>query len=324
MLKVSVIVPIYRVESFIEHCIRSLMEQTLQEVEFILVNDCSPDKSIAIVKKVTEYYPHRLIKVISHEVNKGLPAARNTGLDAAKGEYVFHCDSDDFVEPDMLETLYHEAKSKNADIVWCDWFLSFEKSERYMKQPCYGSAMEALKGILSGAMKYNVWNKLIRRELYTANLISFPAGYGMGEDMTVIKLFACARTVAYLPKAFYHYVKWNNNAFSVTYSERHLIELKWNVQDVLCFLTARYGDKLKIEMEFFKLEVKFPFLISDDSKKYDLWNDWYPESNAYIRQNKHTNVRRRYLQLWAASRHYWLLRLYCKLIHEFIYGIIFR
>lgn len=324
MIKVSVIVPVYKVESFIGRCMRSLMEQTLQDVEFIVVDDCSPDNSISIAKQVAGDYPDRLVTFIVHEVNMGLPAARNTGLAVAKGEYVFHCDSDDFVETDMLEDLYEKAKSENADIVWCDWFLSFEKNERYMKQPHYDSTMGALKGMLSGVMKYNVWNKLVRRELYTFNAISFPAGYGMGEDMTMIKLFACAKTVAYLPKAFYHYVKLNALAFSNTYSDKHLVELRHNVQDTLCFLEARYGDRLRTEMEFFKLDVKYPFLISDDSRRHELWKSWYPEANVYISRNKNVSVRRRILQQLAANGQYWLISFYYKFVHKFIYGLIFR
>lgn len=323
-MKVSVIIPVYNVEPFVERCIRSLLEQTLQEIELIVVDDCSPDNSVAIIQRIVEEYPHRLVKFVVHETNKGLPAARNTGLQIATGEYIFHCDSDDFVEPDMLKTLYDAAREKDADIVWCDWFLSFEKNERYMKQPQYASSMEALKGMLSGVMKYNVWNKLIRRKLYTDYAVSFPAGYGMGEDMTVIKLFAYAQTVAYVPKAFYHYVKLNTTAFSNTYSEKHLVELKHNVQDVLYFLTDRYGEALKIEMAFFKLDVKFPFLISDDKKRYDLWTTWYPEANSYIMQHKNVGVRRWLLQLLAAKGQFGLIRFYYRFVHKFVYGIIFR
>lgn len=323
-MKVSVIIPVYGVEAFIERCMRSLLEQTQQEVEFIVVDDCSPDKSIAIARKVVSEYPNRSVRFISHDANKGLPAARNTGLEVATGEYVFHCDSDDWVEPDMLETLYRAAEEAKADIVWCDWFLSFEKNERYMVQPQYATPTDALKGMLSGTMKYNVWNKLVKRELYTANAISFPSGYGMGEDMTVIKLFACAQTVTYIPKAFYHYVKLNASAFSNTYSEKHLMELRHNVEDIQCFLTDRYGEMLKAEMQFFKLDVKFPFLISDDKKKYDLWKTWYPEANSYILQNKNIGMRRRVLQLLAAHGQYWMIRLYYRVVHKFVYGVIFR
>ena len=128
-MKISVIVPVYSVEEFIERCVRSLFQQTYKEVEYIFVNDHTPDRSMEIIKNCIAEYPHLKTVLLEHSVNKGLPAARNTGLSVATGKYVFHCDSDDFVEPDMLEKLYQRAEETNADIVWCDCFLSFEKNE---------------------------------------------------------------------------------------------------------------------------------------------------------------------------------------------------
>ena len=128
--KVSVIIPIYKVEKFIERCVHSLMGQTLQEVEYIFVDDATPDKSIEVLKKCLTLYPNRKAVVLHHSQNQGLPAARNTGLVAATGEYIYHCDSDDFVEVNMLEKLYQKAKETEAEMVWCDWCLSFEKNER--------------------------------------------------------------------------------------------------------------------------------------------------------------------------------------------------
>lgn len=326
MIKVSVVVPVYKVEAFIGRCIRSLMEQTLQETEFILVDDGTPDNSISVAQKVIKDYPERQgqIRIIRHNANKGLPAARNSGLSMASGEYVFHCDSDDFVEPEMLEHLYQAAKDEDADIVWCDWLLAFGQNERYMKQPPYATSVEALKGMLGGAMKYNVWNKLVRRRLYADNRILFPAGYGMGEDMTMIRLFACAQKVAYVPGGYYHYVRLNSDAFSNTYSERHLKELRHNTDETLAFLKSKYGDTLAQEMEFFKLDVKYPFLITDDKRKYELWETWYPEANKYIRLNRHVSARRRMLQLLASKKQFRLVGLYYKLVHKFIYGIVYR
>lgn len=268
-MKISVIVPIYKVEPFIARCAKSLMEQTLTDVEYIFVDDASPDGSIAMLLKVLADYPKRSnhVKILTHTENKGLPAARNTGLAVAQGEYIFHCDSDDFVEPDMLDQLYRKATDIDADIVWCDWWLSFAKNERYMKQPEFHTPIDALKGMLSGVMKFNVWNKLIRRSLYVENKIEFPAGYGMGEDMTIMRLFARASKVAYLPKAFYHYVQLNTGAFSKTYSNRHLEELQYNVSLLLNDLQGMFGEQLKKEMAFFQLDVKFPFLITDDFSK---------------------------------------------------------
>ena len=240
-IKVSIIIPIYNVSRFIERCTESLMQQTLHEVEYIFVNDATPDSSIQILEEVVAHYPERKeqVRIIHHDTNKGLPAARNTGLSLATGEYIFHCDSDDYVEPTMLEDLYNATKANGADYVWCDWFLSYDNNERYMPQPSYNSPDDALRGMLDGAMKYNVWNKLVRRSLYVDNKILFPAGHGMGEDMTMMMLFAKAHRVAYVPCAYYHYIKLNTGAFSQTYSDKHLIELKYNVRRIVYLSSIR-------------------------------------------------------------------------------------
>ena len=326
MCKVSVIVPVYKVARFIERCARSLFEQTLQDIEFIFVDDATPDASISIMQTVLAEYPNRIeqVKLITHECNKGLPAARNTGLRIALGEYVFHCDSDDFVETDMLEKLYNTAKDEKVDIVWCDWFLSFEKNERYMKQPQYLSAMEALKGMLTGAMKYNVWNKLVKRDLYQKHQIKFPDGYGMGEDMTMIMLFAYAGKIKYIPQAFYHYVKLNGNAFSQTYSEHHLVELKYNTQRIVEFIQKEFVHTLDKELSFFKLDVKFPFLVAGSKAKYRLWKEWYTEANSYILQNVNVSLRSRLLQWFAWKNQYWVVWIYTHVILKVVYGIIYK
>lgn len=323
-MKVSVIVPIYKVEKFIERCVCSLMEQTLQEVEYIFVDDATPDKSIEVLKKCLALYSNRKVVVLHHSQNQGLPAARNTGLAAATGEYIFHCDSDDFVEADMLEKLYQKAKETKADMVWCDWYLSFEKSERYMKQPEYTSAKEALKGVLCGAMKYNVWNKLVKRSLYTDNQILFPVGHGMGEDMTMIRLFACAQKVAYVPQAFYHYVKQNGEAFTNTFSKRHLRDIKYNVDETASFLQSKVGSELNSYLSWFKLNVKYPFIISDQWDMYQLWSEWYPEANDFIGRNPYASLRSKVLQYAALGKQYWVLWLHYKLVYKFIYGILYR
>lgn len=326
MIKVSVIIPIYNVERFIIRCVTSLLEQTLQEVEFIFVDDATPDKSIHLLQEVLGHYPGRKeqVKLIRHEINQGLPTARNSGLAVASGEYIFHCDSDDFVDPEMLEQLYQTAKEYDVDIVWCDWWLSFEKNERYMKQPMYATPMDALKGMLSGTMKFNVWNKLVRRRLYEEHQILFPSGYGMGEDMTMIRLFARARKVAYLPKAFYHYVQQNSGAFCKTSSSRHLEDVRHNVAVVLNDIQQLFGNQLEQELAFFQLSVKFPFLISDDPEKYALWQSWYPEANRYIMRNIQLSLRSRCLQ-WLAWKHqFWAVWLYYTCVHRLVYGVIYR
>ena len=262
---ISVIVPVYGVEKFVEHCAVSLMEQTLDGVEFIFVDDCTPDNSIDIIRDVISRYPDRDARIVSHSENRGLPSARNTGLGLAAGKYVFHCDGDDWIEPNMLEKMYAVAENANADIVYCDFYLSYEKNERYMSNPCLESREELLRqGFLSGAMKYNVWNKLVRRSLYTDNGIHFPDGHSMGEDMTMIRLTACAERVKYLPEALYHYVQTNSSAFSKTQSRKQLDDIQYNVDTTVSFLREKYGDNIEDDIRNFKLSIKFPFLISDN------------------------------------------------------------
>lgn len=323
---VSAIIPVYNVGKFIERCVRSLMEQTIDNVEYIFVDDASPDNSIQILQKVLADYPNRRdnVRILTHAENKGLPAARNTGLAVAQGKYIFHCDSDDFIEPDMLEQLYGKAIECDADIVWCDWYLTFENSERYMTQPAYDTPLEALKAMLSGVMKYNVWNKLVRRSIYVENKIEFPAGYGMGEDMTIMLLFAYAERISYLPHAFYHYVKLNTNAFSQTYSKRHLQELQHNVATITDKLETLFGNTLEQEISFLKLEAKFPFLFSNDRKKRKLWQEWYPEANRFILQNHNISMRSRLIQWCAWKNLNFIVSIYRWLLNRIVYGIIYN
>ena len=325
-MKVSVIIPVYKVEQFIERCAKTLFEQTLADVEYIFVDDASPDKSIEVLQSCIEEYPDKkdYIHIVRHSENKGLPAARNTGLKIASGDYVFHCDSDDYVELDMLERMYATAIDNDADIVWSDFYLSFETNERYLKQPEYADAKQAVCAMLGGGMKFNVWNKLVRRRLYTENGINFPAGYGMGEDMTMIMLFACAKNVKYIPSAFYHYVKLNMNSFTQTHSDRHITELKYNVQRISDFLNDKCGNTYEKEIAYLKLCVKYSYLISGDRGRYEIWQQMYPEANKYIEKTPYTSYRSWFLQLCAAKKQYWILQLHYYFLHKVVYGLIYR
>ena len=260
------------------------MEQTLEDVEFIFVDDCSTDESLAVLKRVLNDYPQRQpqTRIIHHSENYGLPAARNTGLAAATGDYIFHCDSDDFMERDALQSMYEAAVKVDADIVYTDWYLTYPEKQRLMRCPSYGTPEKALQGLLHGTMKYNVWNKLVRRSLYIDNHIQFPKGHGMGEDMTMILLFAKARSVTYLPKGTYHYVRQNENAFTAARREtveRYFDDLLYNAQRIINALEGKVPEE---DLACFKLNVKFPFLISNRREDYERWLHWFPEANSYI------------------------------------------
>ena len=121
--KVSMLIPIYGVEKFIERCAVSLFEQTYQNIEYIFVNDCTKDNSVVILKNVVERYPQRKlqVRIIEHEKNKGLAGARNTAVAAATGEFVMHVDSDDYVDKDIVKKTILSQKKVDADIVIVDF-----------------------------------------------------------------------------------------------------------------------------------------------------------------------------------------------------------
>ena len=324
---VSIIVPIYKVEAHIEKCVKSLMEQTYQTIEFLFVDDCTPDQSITLAKKIVDQFPKRVadVKFLEHKENKGLPAARNTGLSVAKGDYVFHCDSDDWIDENMIENMVRAIVDTEADIVYSDFYLSFHKNERYMNQPSYSNAVDCIKAMLDGSMKFNVWNKLIRRSLYTEYDIVFPAGHSMGEDMTIIKLFCHADTVAHIPNAYYHYMQTNMNAFTKQVSEQQLADVQENVNSLIAYLTKVFGQrKFEDEVNFFKLNMKLSFLITLDTQQYKRWSTWYPEANEYIDRNPSFSSRIKFIQKAAMKKQFWLIKLYNIIIGKLVYGIIYR
>lgn len=316
-MTVSVILPIYKVEPFIERCVRSLMEQTLQDVEFIFVDDASPDESVALARRVVAAYD-RKVTFLTHAANKGLPAARNTGLESASGEFIYHCDSDDWLEKDMLEKMVRSAREHNSDFVYCDFFLSFAKKERYMPQPSYTDKFEALqKGMLCGKLKHNVWNKLIKRQLYIDNGIRSPQEHCKGgEDYMIVKLLRMARKVSHVPEALYHYNRTNGNAITKKASERHFQDIKANADDVLAFL-GEHPVPDPAYLEYFKLDVKLPLLMERSREQYLRWKEWYPESNAFIASNPEVNFRTKAVQWMAKMGLYPLLRLYCGAVDRF-------
>lgn len=323
-MKVSVIIPFFKVAPFVERCTRSLLEQTLAEMEFIFVDDASPDESRAIIERVAAEYD-RNVRILTHAQNQGLPAARNTGLAEARGEFIYHCDSDDYLEPTMLEDMYTAATLQQADFVYCDFYLDFGTSRRVMTNPNYTDPEQMIKeGFLAGLMKYNVWNKLVKRSLYTESGLQFPAGHGMGEDMTMILLATYATRAAHTAKPLYHYVKLNANAFSNTFSQKHLDDIRFNADRTLNGL-ADWDVKDKARyLNFFKLNLKLPFLFSEKSDQLRLWKEWYPEANCYIKQNTYQPRRTRMVQQWAAAGLFPLVRLYCFMINHLYYGIRYR
>lgn len=209
MPKVSVIIPVYGVEKYIERCARSLFEQTLDDIEYLFVDDCTPDKSIEILKHILEEYPQRKEQVIIHrmEQNSGQAKVREWGMKNATGEYVIHCDSDDWVDVHMYKKMYNKAIGENADIVVCDYYSSDSIIEQRLKGLISLSPKDIIVDILLCNIAGCLWNKLVRRDIYFHKNIYYPID-NMGEDgVLVIQFLWNAKKISYLSQPLYYYFK---------------------------------------------------------------------------------------------------------------------
>ena len=180
---VSICVPIYGVEKYIERCAISLFEQTYKNIEYIFVNDCTQDNSIDVLKSIIEKYPVRknCVRIINHERNKGLGAARNTAITNATGMFIMHVDSDDYVEKDIVERLVKKQNENNSDIVTCGYILYRQNKVNNILPLMEYNIQSLILNILSRDATMMIWGRLIRKSLYDNNNITVPNGINMGE-----------------------------------------------------------------------------------------------------------------------------------------------
>lgn len=201
---VSVIVPAYNAEKFLQRCLNSLAEQTLRDVEVIVVDDGSKDNT----GQIADAYAEQDTRFhVIHQENKGVAAARQTGMDAATGEYSIHIDSDDWVDSDFLEVLYTTSKKSNADMVFCDLVIHYVDGavERRCQRPKSLNSI-SLMGEMFFDLHGSLCNKLIRLSLLRQYGIGFTQGMNIAEDQfVVLRLLAHGITASYTTETVYHY-----------------------------------------------------------------------------------------------------------------------
>lgn len=207
-IKISVIVPVYNTEKYLRRCLDSIINQNFREIEIIIVNDCSTDNSLKIINDYIKQ-DDRII-LINKEKNKGLSAARNSGIGIARGEYIAHIDSDDWIEQNYFKDMYEYAIKNEAEIVISDFYKDFDNGQiSYMKdQEKNIENVGAIKNIFLFRAYPCVWNKIIKAELYKGNDIFHPEGISIGEDLcTSPKLMFFAKKIMKHDKAYYHYIQ---------------------------------------------------------------------------------------------------------------------
>lgn len=210
-MRISVIVPVYGVEAYIGRCAESLMAQTWPDTEFIFVDDGSPDRSVDVLQTVLDQYPDRNVHIV-RKPNGGLPQARLSGLLVATGDYIVHLDSDDWLEPDALQSLAQKALESGADLIYYDFWKEYGSRRKLDAERTYTAATKQVymrRLYRDGAYGY-LWNKMARRSLYEG--LFFPR-YNMHEDIVVAtQLLYKAGSVAQLSKPLVHYRRDNPSA----------------------------------------------------------------------------------------------------------------
>lgn len=230
MPKVSVIVPIYNVEEYIEKCLETLVNQTLQEIEIILVNDGSKDSSGEIAKRYQKTYPDKIVYL--EKENGGLSDARNFGIPHATGEYIAFLDSDDYVELTMYQEMYEIAKKENSDMVECNFYWEYPKKCKTDIGVIYHDSKEMLEKV-----RVVAWNKLIRREILEQTQIQFPKGYRYEDVEFTYKLIPHIKKVSFLKKPCIHYVQ-RDGSIANSQNERNK-----EIFDVLEHVMGYYQEK---------------------------------------------------------------------------------
>lgn len=207
MIKLSICVPIYGTEKYIERCARSLFEQNAQNVEYIFVNDCTKDQAVEILQKVILEYPNLRdhIRVINHEKNLGLAGARLTGLQNATGEYVWCVDSDDYVDKRAIEVLLPYMLD-NYDFISFNYFLNDGQTLTE-----FLSKSLSVKNLLMNRIPPSIWKCVVKKDLYVNNDIWPVVGINVSEDyLLTARLILVAQKKILLDKEFLYYYYVSN------------------------------------------------------------------------------------------------------------------
>ncbi len=216
-IKVSIIIPVYNVSAYLRRCLDSCVNQTMRETEIIVVNDCSPDPlDTEIMREYELKYPGK-VRCIWHSENKKLGGTRNTGIYAAKAEYMSFVDSDDYIELDMCEKLYAVAKESDADYVYCDYYEVGEKRKyvyRYNELDPYNERNLHPQCMSCGC--------IVKRKLFVANNLRFIEGLKYNEDvpMTLLLLILSQKRVKLTEALYYYCINPNSTTQSSTIYDR--------------------------------------------------------------------------------------------------------
>ncbi len=281
MPKVSIIVPVYNVERYIEQCMESLVNQTLQDIEIICIDDCGHDKSIEIVEKFAA--TDKRITVLHNERNSGISVSRNNAIEISTAPYIMFCDSDDFYAPDMCKKMYNAITESGADIAMCDIKVIYEADHKqksaddaYFKLPAIGTV--EMSEHIRNHTAVTVWNKIYRREILDKYDVRFPIGLRYEDEYFWRVYTLWCKNIFFIPDELYCYRRRTGSIMNTTFNSKD----------------AKSLDRIKIALEYYDYLTKWDLLDSDFG--YTFWDNefmTYVESGLQWCQDMRANKRAR-------------------------------
>ncbi len=305
MAKVSVIVPVYNTEKYLRKCIDSLLNQTLKDLEIIIVNDSSPDNSQEIIDEYVAKFPGKIKSIIKE--NGGQGSARNLGLEASSGEYIGYVDSDDFVDIHMYEDMLNQAIKDNSDIVEVGFF-EYSDSDKVLSTKCFKT--ENITTNLKDDKKLLfdntvVWNKLYRASLLKDNNIKFREKKWYEDFDFVIKTICYAKKVSIMPKSYYYYLLRQGSTMNNSNAERNL-EILEAMDEILKFFKDRniYSDYIE-ELEFlavFHIYLPTNVRIIRSNATWAKKHEIIHKINSYMDSNFSNYKKNKYIKTFLPKR----------------------
>lgn len=290
MPKISIIVPVYKTEKYIEKCATSLFEQTLGDIEILFIDDCTPDNSIKIIENLIQKYKSRLteekkvVKIIKMPINSKPSAVRRYGIQHATGNYIIHCDSDDWVDTHLYESLYNKAIKCNAEIVICPIIEEWDNHSVKKEQINLGdNCQSVLKNWYKNSIPMYTWNKLVKSSVYKKNNLLPYEGINMWEDNgLMLRAFYYAKGLAQIDDATYHYFRGNKQAITHGYGRAAVNQMITCASYLYDFFKNKPDFK---DYEKTTLAIKFLARINLITTAFSGLREYYklfPESDAII------------------------------------------
>ena len=309
-IKVSILMPIYKVEQYLEKTLNSIFTQTYQNIDYVFVNDCSPDNSLQVLKDTIEKHgiEESRYTILNHEQNEGIAVSRADCIANAKGVYVLFVDSDDWIEPDMVQTLLDATDNGEIDIIGSDIAGDHLDGKVTYHHEKYG---ETCRDNLIKCLNYDIntvlWKLLIRRSLFD-NFTITPHVDIVEDYIISVKLYYYAKSFKAVPKAMYHYVQYNQARVSLQLRRSINNHIKGVLEvETFCREKGIYDDVVEEKLLLRKFNIKSNFLTKQlrDIKAY---KTVFPEANKVWRKIPYSRKER--IKFWLAeNKMFFLLKI---------------